>query len=174
MKQELITLIPNANNAINSLENYLFTNHREFYIYSKCRIDACKEGIAYVNAHLEEFNEEELGGALEDVKLIIQTINEAQLGYENLANQIAAGTNTSEEGKQDFTEEELNGLLNALDSGAINNLLPEIEQAIPNETQMAPTMNQSTPEINVPTPEVMQQPPITNAFTTNAEDAFRI
>lgn len=153
MKEELITLIQNAKGAIDSLENFLFTEHKEFYISSKQRITTCKDMLLFVEEHLEQFGEEELTAAHQDISTIITMMEDLRTKYTNSD----APNNASE-----FSEDELNGLLDNLNNADFGDLLTGTDQAIETLSIEQPFETETpvqTPEMNLepestPTPEM--------------------
>ena len=81
MKQEIFELIVKARESIFELQNYLFENHREYYLAAKGVLEDSIEHIAEIEATIDQANDEMLSAAKKDLSLIFYTTTKAKDAY---------------------------------------------------------------------------------------------
>ncbi len=78
MREEIITLIAQAENNVTNFEKEVFINDRGFYVNAKALIDDMIEqiGIIKKTTNLEDYTQEIYDANKEDLTFIIDTINQ--------------------------------------------------------------------------------------------------
>ena len=97
MKQEIFELIVKARESIFELQNYLFENHREYYLAAKGVLENAIEHVANIEATIDEAEEEMLVAAKKDLSLICYTTVKAKDAYNAPVVQNVSETQTIEE-----------------------------------------------------------------------------
>lgn len=171
MIQEILTLATEALHAMDEMENYIFTNHRAKYAYSKSIMDNYREEIAEI---IKEINsnpdDSENAGALKkelmDMSTSVQNAQETGVIKPSI--------------NMETINNSINTMINDLDNNTPETVMPTanidiqaIEQAIPTveptqvENIVAPNI---APEAQIPVQNVQQsvtpQPVELNATVT--------
>ena len=81
MKQEIFELIVKARESIFELQNYLFENHREYYLAAKGVLETSMNHIADIEETIDQADDDMCNAAKKDLSLILYTINKAKDAY---------------------------------------------------------------------------------------------
>lgn len=127
MKEEILNLVQNAKNVINELENYLFTNHREFYIFSKAKIEAAKDSLQFIETELPNFDEQALQAAKVDLSDVVEKFKVENFGAKGEALDY---TGPLPPQQTEFSKAELDNLLGALDNANFDDIITSTTEGI--------------------------------------------
>lgn len=131
MREEIITLIAQAENNVTNFEKEVFINYRGFYINAKTLIDDMIEqiGIIKKTAELEDYTQEIYNANKGDLTFIISTINQLRELVQTKTIHVIV------EGKGNYRVQVLGEREIAIDTKEKNitdvaNLVPEVQQNI--------------------------------------------